>query len=279
MTEVFFKRQDRYSIVLNVTPEIASVWLSNCNTHNRKLIDTHVDRLAREMKAGRWRLTHQGIAFSPNRVLLDGQHRLWAVVLSETTAPMRIFFNEPTESLQAIDAVQARSNDQIITLAGGLAAVGRRELATLRAMITGLGRYVRMTAGEEGEILARHREAIQFAHQILPAARFRGIATAVTQAVLARAYYSADLDRLRHFADVLQSGVATSENDQPAVLLLKFLIEAGQGKRGRPEIHERYGKTERALQAYLTGEQIGRLFASTTELFPLPEGNAALAAA
>jgi len=89
--------------------------------------------------------------------------------------------------------------------------------------------------------------------------------------VLARASYSADHDKLRHFADVLQSGVASCEEDQPITLLLKFLIESAQGRRGRPEMRERYAKTERALSAYLAGEQLSKLYAATTELFPLPE--------
>lgn len=271
MMERIFQRTDLYSVVMNVTPAMADAWISECNSHNRKLVDAHVDRLAREMKAGRWRLTHQGIAFSTNRVLLDGQHRLWAIVLSGVTVPLRVFFNEQAEGLGAIDAVQARSNAQIITLAGGHGEVGHGDLSTLRAMITGLGAYTRMTAGEEAEILSRHRAAIEFALQILPAARFRGVATAVTRAVLARAYYSADHRDLRHFASVLQSGVATSERDQPITLLLKFLMDAAHGHRGRPEAREKYGKSERALQAFLTGESLGRLFAATAELFPLPD--------
>ena len=271
MMEHLFDRKDPYSVVMNVTPAIADAWISNCNTHNRKLVDNHVDRLTREMKAGRWRLTHQGIAFSTNRVLLDGQHRLWAIALSGATIPLRVFFNEQAEGLGAIDSIHARSNDQIITLAGGHGEVGRRDLATLRAMVTGLGNYVRMTAGEEAEILAQHRTAVDFAMETLPAARFRGVATAVTRAILARAYYSADHGMLRHFAAVLQSGVATNERDQPIALLLKFLMESAQGHRGRPEAREKYGKSERALQAFLAGESLGRLYATTAELFPLPE--------
>jgi hypothetical protein len=266
-------------VVLDVTPAIADAWLSRCNSHNRKLVDAHVERLMREMKAGRWRLTHQGIAFSTSRVLLDGQHRLWAVFLSGVTVPMRVFFNEPTQSLEAIDAGQARSNDQIITLAGGVGAVDRMELATLRAMVTGLGSYMRMTAGEEAELFARHREALEFAHEALPAARFRGVASAITRAVLARAFYSADLGSLQHFADVLRSGVADGKRDQPIALLLKFLIDAAHGVRGRPEAREKYAKAERALQAYLAGEQINRLYASTAELFPLPGGDSNVVAA
>ncbi len=274
MSYRFFDRRDRYNLALDLTPPLAAAWLSEFNTHNRKLVDAHVERLAREMKADRWRLTHQGIAFSTNRVLLDGQHRLWAVVLSEATVPMRVFFNEPAEALGCVDAIRARTNDELISLAAGMGPVTKGELATLRAMIIGLNAYDRMTAGEEAQLLAKYRPAVDFAHEILPTARYRGIATAVTRGVLARASYSASRERLRHFGDVLQTGIASSEQDQPVTLLFRFLIDAAQGRRGRPEVRERYGKTQRALAAYLAGESLGRLFAATSELFPLPNEGA-----
>ena len=271
MLEKYFERKDRYNVVIDITPTFAEAVLSQCNGHNRKLIDAHAERLSQEMKAGRWWLSHQGIAFSPNRVLLDGQHRLWAVILSGVTVPMRVFFNEPGESLNVIDVVQARRSDEVLTLAGGLGVVNRAELATLRAMVTGLGTYHRMSPGAEAEILAKHREAIAFAHEILPAARYAGVATAVTRAVLARAFYSVDRASLRHFADVLQSATAFSENDQPITMLLKFLlVDAVQNRHGRPETRERYGKTERALAAYLMGDSLSKLYAASMELFPLP---------
>jgi hypothetical protein len=204
-------------------------------------------------------------------VLLDGQHRLWAVLLSGVTVRMRVFFNEPPESLGAIDTIRTRTNDEIISLSGGMGTVTKRELAILRAMLAGLARYDRRTPGEEAEILARHREAVAFANEILPSARYRGVATAMTQGVLARAFYSADLGKLRHFADVLQSGVASGEDDQPITLLLKFLLDSGHGRKGRPEAREHYGKTERALSAYLNAEQLTKLYTVTTEIFPLPE--------
>lgn len=267
----FFERKDRYSIILDIMPAMAEVWLTECNTHNRRPVEAHAERMAGEMKAGRWRLTHQGIAFDTNGVLIDGQHRLWAIVLSGCTIRMRVFFNEPVESLGAIDVVRARTNDEVITLAGGMGEVTRRDLATLRAMITGMDSYCRMMPGEEAIVWRRHRQAVEFAHEILPKSRFRGVANAVTRGVLARAFYSGNHAKLRHFADVLQSGVASGESDESVVTLFKFLIESSQGRRGRPETRERYAKTERALFAYLAGERLGRLHAVTTELFPLPD--------
>jgi hypothetical protein len=64
-----------------ITPEMAKKILSSANTNNRKLQQRKVETYARDMRAGAFITTHQGIAFDENEVLLDGQHRLAAIVL------------------------------------------------------------------------------------------------------------------------------------------------------------------------------------------------------
>jgi hypothetical protein len=265
-----FSGTDRHSRVIDMTPALAEDLLTHSNTHNRRLVDAHVELLAGEMRTGRWQLTHQGIAFSPNRVLLDGQHRLWAVVFSNVTVPMRVHLNEPEEALSVIDTGKARTNDQLLSLAGGIGHVGRPELATLRAMLCGGCGSKRRSAGEERDLLVRHRAAVSFAEEAFSGKRaFRGVATSPVKAVVARAWYSADRILLRHFADVLQTGVPRGEGDQPVLLLFQYLVGAGNGRAARPELRERYAKTERALTAFLRNERLGRLYALPEEAFPL----------
>jgi len=268
--EHLFARQDEYSLVLDVSPEIAEDWISHCNSRNRNLSDKYVEYLIKEIEAGRWKLTHQGIAFSPNRVLLDGQHRLWAVALSGKTVPMRVFFNVPPEAMDAIDTGRVRTNDQIISLAGELGQITPAELATLRAMTLVGEAYRRRSPGEERELLQRHLDAVRFAMRCLPKSNYRGVANGTTRAVLARAWYSADRGKLRHFADVLQAGIPQDEHDQPILTLVQFLTKS-TGRRSGAGRREAYQKTERALAAFLSGERMTRLYAATEELFPLPE--------
>ena len=64
-----------------ITPEIAAKWLHpSINRDNRVVRDSHVDYLAREIVDGKWQITHQGIAFGVDGRLIDGQHRLNAIV-------------------------------------------------------------------------------------------------------------------------------------------------------------------------------------------------------
>jgi hypothetical protein len=71
-----------------VTPELAKLYLQN-NDGNRPLRKSWIDYLSESIKRGEWQATHQGIAFSKNGRLLDGQHRLHAII--KANIPVNIF--------------------------------------------------------------------------------------------------------------------------------------------------------------------------------------------
>lgn len=75
--------------IITVTPEIAAQFLLN-NKSNRAMRRTHVARLADDIREGRWQLTHQGIAVSADGELLDGQHRLQAIIEAGVPVPMAV---------------------------------------------------------------------------------------------------------------------------------------------------------------------------------------------
>lgn len=261
-----------HNVVLNVTPSMASRWLEG-NTHNRSINNGHVERLAREMKAGRWHLTHQGIAFSPSGRLLDGQHRLWAIVMSDVAVPMRVFFNESPQAIETYDGGLSRSTSDRMSLGGRFAhEIDHRHLATLRCMVRGFHPIQRLSYGDEADLLGRHLDAICFSMKHLTTTeRARGVATAITKAVIARAYYGVDHAKLIQFCKVLRTGLATSASDEPIIMLRDHLVQSEKSRNSLSVIREQYGKTERALKAYLLGERFVKLCAVTTELFPLPE--------
>ena len=73
------------STTVKVTPTMAAEWLARCNTKNRRVNKIHVQKLANEMKSGRWTVNGETIAFDEDMVLIDGQHRLNAIVQSGVT--------------------------------------------------------------------------------------------------------------------------------------------------------------------------------------------------
>ena len=260
-----------YNVVMEVGPDLAARWLDG-NTHNRPLKQTLVNRFIRDMQAGRWQLTHQGIAFDTDGMLIDGQHRLWAIMLSAVTVRTRVFFNEPLENMKAVDTGLARSNFDVLHLAGDAGDMTASHLATLRAMLAGDSLHApRMTVGEEAEWLTKHAAAVNFAMDHLGVCRYKGVATATVRGVIARAYYSADHAKLIHFCDVLKMGSSSDDEDAPAVLLWQFLVSNASAGKAQAVRRIRYAKAERALMAYLKGEHIVHLRAVGSEMFPLPE--------
>lgn len=89
-----------------ITPEIARNMLTD-NVRNRILRRKHVARLATSMRRGEWKLTHQGIAYSSDGELIDGQHRLHAIILAGVPVKMMISFG--VDDFIAIDRGASRS--------------------------------------------------------------------------------------------------------------------------------------------------------------------------
>ena len=76
---------------INVTPSMAETWLEK-NNNNRKLSSSVIKNYAEKMKKGHWNLTHQSIAFDKDGNLVDGQHRLSAVIISGIPVVMTVAF-------------------------------------------------------------------------------------------------------------------------------------------------------------------------------------------
>ncbi len=91
----------RYSVE-TVTPELAEQWLTK-NTDNRKIRRNIAERFGRDMSEGNWRENGEGICFAEDGTLINGQHRLTAVVLSYTSVPMLVVRELPMNSQDTMD--------------------------------------------------------------------------------------------------------------------------------------------------------------------------------
>lgn len=76
------------SVVL-VDPATATRWLE-WNTNNRKIRKQLMAAYARDMAAGDWQLAGDPIRFAADGTLLDGQHRLYALIAAGVTLPMLV---------------------------------------------------------------------------------------------------------------------------------------------------------------------------------------------
>lgn len=146
---------------IDVTPEIASEWLSR-NQGNRSLREGLVRAFARELNAGMWALTHQGVAFDQRGILLDGQHRLEAIVRTGKTVRMLATFGLPEKvdgmdlfTRDAIDRGQGRTVADQLRLQHGIAQAPA--VAMISASLAGLCMGERVRRLGVGHTLAVYR--------------------------------------------------------------------------------------------------------------------------
>lgn len=265
-----------------VTPPMAEKWLEG-NTHNRKLYQSVVNRYAADMKAGKWRKTHQGIAFDEDGTLIDGQHRLFAIWESGVTVTLMVTWGLPLDSQMAIDDGLKRSVVDVMKISGtaeGMNQMTSLHAAVARRMRSGLNQRERgadpTTRQDQGAFLTKHWEALNFIVGLFPVKkRIAGI-NAAPLAAMCRAYYYEDGALLQRFAQILHSGLTQKAGDECVIVLRNWLIMRKPRGGGDATQVEAYAKTLRTLVAFAKGETIrnGRLYGVTEDPYPLPVKNA-----
>jgi hypothetical protein len=100
-----------------MSPEWATQILKD-NSHNRKLRANKVAEIAHDIKAGRWMLNPQPIAISSDGWLLDGQHRLSAIIQAKQNVPLMLALNCPPDCFKTIDIGTARTNADFFQIEG-----------------------------------------------------------------------------------------------------------------------------------------------------------------
>ncbi len=98
---------------VRVTPSLAQRWLEN-NENNRRIHEAKVIQYADDMRQGRWTRGADMICFGTDGTLLNGQHRLQAVVRSECTITFAVQRNTPSDAMVNIDTGVLRSVGDVL---------------------------------------------------------------------------------------------------------------------------------------------------------------------
>ena len=258
--------------VVSITPTMALEWLEG-NIHNRTLRQPRVMQYAKDMQQGQWHLPHQGVAFDAFGKLVDGQHRLWAIVEADTKVDMLVTRNVDMDTQLVIDDHLTRTGKDALDLTYGGESIGHRGAAVLSILVhgfrTGRPSHVALANGME-----RYRDALEFIASVFPTNR-RMLTQASVQAVIARAFYHVSAHHLRLWAECFLTGNqadgTTWNQYQCATLLRNFLLFRQGSTRKRMRRADVYEKTERSISAFVGDESISKLFACSDELYPLPD--------
>lgn len=160
--------------VIQINPEQAAEWLNTRFEYERSLRKSYVETLVRDMRTGNWIFNADPIRFNQNGKLMDGQHRLSAIVKSGTTQWFAVV-NLPDEARATIDVGNARTLGDLLQIGGHvqgriMAAIVRRLLVFYSGKSAESGKYT-PSMGEGVDFVSKNvhglREAIHVANLVL----------------------------------------------------------------------------------------------------------------
>lgn len=244
---------------VEVTPELAQAILGE-HAPNRTIRQLDVARYAADMAADKWTNTGEAIKFDEQGCLLDGQHRLSAVVKADMTVPLLFVYDVPRAAQDVMDSGRKRSlADQLAmrgqtncnALAAGIKAAHDIEVygkprATRNKSVATLLEWFE-THQDIADSYAPVRKALD-----VPVKYPSGIAIALHYSMAKLAKEEADL-----FWRVLGFGDHTPGADAVLVLREKMLTVAAETQKGHVlDSNRRAAYTITAWNAWITGRDI-----------------------
>lgn len=201
--------------IVEVDPDRARLWLKRNSPENRTVSPRAVSTFAADMRSGAWRLTHQAIAFNEHGMLIDGQHRLNAVLEAERSVPMLVITHTGATVKDPIDMGRKRSISDII----GRSKTAVAALAVLRRLEGG-GAAINesFTTAQAEAMLDHHGQAVEAVLQHIKV-------NANLIGALAWAW-PVDPVKVEAFAKQVQDGEMIARGD-PAYALREWLAYAG----------------------------------------------------
>lgn len=269
---------------MQIGPKEAKYLLSK-NTKNRRVSWKHVEKLAKEMASGKWVNNGETIKFSSDDVLLDGQHRLYAVIQSGVTVTMSIVQGvyDP-DAFKTIDVnARARGAHQVAEMMGvknanNVTSVARRLIhwentSDKQRFSFNTDAWRKITTTDVIDYAEQNEKEIQEMHMAIAkslAHRRCGAGSALTTALIL-------CNRANKFAAMqFIEGIKTGANldEYSPVALLRDRLIAPPERRGQKWELELMALTIKAFNKFLHGKSLKTLRwiqgADHPEKFPVP---------
>lgn len=100
-----------------VTPSLAADWL-RLNNNNRNMRGANVAMYARDISLGKWIVTGQSVQFDRDGTMIDGQHRLMAIIRADKPVMLLVVRGLDPKAKSVIDAGAKRTAADALKFAG-----------------------------------------------------------------------------------------------------------------------------------------------------------------
>lgn len=256
------------SRLMVMTGEFAKAILDSAppNVRGVQFIRATVNQYKRDLLAGKWVVTHQGIAFDVNGDFRDGFNRLQAIVETGIAVQIYVTWGVPVEGLKEVDGGTKRSLGASIGCSKRVASYAR-----LFHEMPEVGREGRKTRSELLEIVEKCREGLEFA------AALTGNIRIAVGILVARIFYHVrhdeeKLQMLRRFCEILrdvQGKVEDLPEAEHAAGQFRKKLREMSSHTGSSADCEVYCLAQTAIQHFFDRRPIGIFRQTRTNCFPV----------
>jgi hypothetical protein len=226
------------SRVESIGPDLALKMLDKAKdgVRQRTVSDSRVDSYADVMKRGEWALNGEPIQFDDAGFLLNGQHRLWAVIRADRAVDFLVVRGVDRAHFPTIDQGYGRTTAHVLgidghvrgsTLAAALNWLYRYERRTMKS---GSGLSNSMTSQQAVDLLGKHPDF----EQSIPVADV--VKRLAPGSAMVFAHYAFSRDRSAEVASAffssLTDGTGLKAADPVYVLREKLIARRMRGTRG-----------------------------------------------
>lgn len=252
--------------VETITPDRAAAYLSK-NDLNRPVSPGWVVALAAAMARGEWKVNGEAIKFAKSGRLMDGQHRLHAILKAGIPQPMVVARDLDEDTFDTLDQGKKRTSADVLSMRGeknapALASAARAMIAIRRG-----GNFAGYCSAIEIEnILDTHPDLRRWV-DAYAGSKAKTFMTSLFPAVLTLGARKHD----EEVAEVFLQQVATGANlapKSPALSLRERMIESHTSGSKRLKTPAIAAITIKAWNAFAHGKQVGVLRYSPDEIFP-----------
>jgi hypothetical protein len=249
--------------IVAITPEVAKRMLE-LNDGNRPLNERLLAEISADIEAGRWALNGETIIISKEGLLNDGQHRLEAVIRTQTTIQSAVMFGVEREARMTVDMGRQRTAGNFLAMTGATHSNHAAAIAKLLILFE-KGKYSPSNGAAKDKLGTPTKQEIRRYYQIhrkriiaaIDALAHEKFTRTVGLTPLAAAYVILTKLNLEEaavfFARVLDG---TSLKPHDSILWLRARFVAEQKKRLNP--HEKLELILRHWNRWRSGSKVSR---------------------
>ena len=213
--------------IIKVSPKVAAEMLEENTTENRNVKQANLERLIYDMKAGNWDSNNgETLKFQKPKAgqkwgtLVDGQHRLHAIIASGKTYKLPCMIGVSNEAFTTLDSGSSRTMGDVLT------SKGVPNAAKISAALVVLEQFYRGNFKSRGishrALLKRFKEHPALEHHCYEAVRLNKVLNPSDAQFLSYALTSIDETRGKEFIHLLANGGA--QEGHPLHILREKLI-------------------------------------------------------